>query len=94
MLCQSISADFLRFCGVSPARWNRLRCRASARSIPERIIASCAGSQLDAVRWPACGHLEASGLESLVPDGQPVGVEVEDLDAIPAAVEKEEEMAG
>ena len=40
------------------------------------------------------GHLEASGLESLVPDGQAVAIEVEDLDPIPAAVEEEEEMAG
>jgi hypothetical protein len=30
----------------------------------------------------------------LVPDGEPVAIKVEDLDPIPAAVEKKEEMAG
>src|SRR5262249_52953176 len=38
--------------------------------------------------------LEATDLKSLVPDRQPVTVKIEDLDAIPAPVEEEEEMAG
>jgi hypothetical protein len=38
--------------------------------------------------------LEATDLKPLVPDDQPVTVEIEDLDAIPAPVEEEEEMAG
>ena len=56
-------------------------------------MASWAGwSSMPSCRW--LGHLEAPGLESLVPDGQPVAVKVKELDAIPATVEKEEEMAG
>ena len=50
--------------------------------------------EFDAVRANRLGHLEASDLETFVPDGQPVAVEVEDLHPIPAAVEEEEEMAG
>jgi hypothetical protein len=38
-------------------------------------------------------HLETPGFESFVPDGEPVAVKVEQLDAIPATIEKEEEMA-
>ena len=40
------------------------------------------------------GRKGAVWLLLLVPDRQPVTVKVEDLDPIPAAVEKEEEMAG
>jgi hypothetical protein len=49
--------------------------------------------QLDAVDPGGGGHLERPGLEPLVPDGQPVAIEVEDLEAIPAAVDEEEKMA-
>jgi hypothetical protein len=42
----------------------------------------------------AVGDLERSGLESLVPDDQPVGVPMEQLETITPSVEKEEEMAG
>src|SRR4051794_32833914 len=42
----------------------------------------------------AIGDLKRSGLESLVPDDQPVGVPMKHLDAITASVEEEEEMAG
>ena len=38
--------------------------------------------------------LEGSGFESLVPEGQPITIEVEDLDPISTAVDEEEEMAG
>ena len=50
--------------------------------------------EFDAVAFGGAGHLEGPGLESLVPDGQPVAIEVEDLDPISAAVDEEEEMAG
>src|SRR4051795_11780319 len=50
--------------------------------------------ELDAVGFGGARHLEGSGLESLVPDGQAVTIEVEDLDAISASVDEEEEMAG
>src|SRR5512135_3108946 len=50
--------------------------------------------EFDAVGCGGGGHLERSAFESLVPDRQPVAIEVEDLEAIPAAVEEEEEMAG
>ena len=43
MLFKSIGADFLPFLGIQPACRNRLRWRALFRSIPERIMASCAG---------------------------------------------------
>src|SRR3954471_13235255 len=49
--------------------------------------------QLDAVGPGGGGHLERPGLEPLVPEGQAVAVEVEDLEAIPAAVDEEEEVA-
>src|ERR1700761_1149008 len=49
--------------------------------------------QLDAVAIAGVGDLEAADFESLVPDGQPIMVEVEDLDAIPPAVDEEEEVA-
>jgi hypothetical protein len=49
--------------------------------------------QLDAVAIAGVGHLEAADLEPLVPDGQAVMIEVECLDAIPPAVDEEEEMA-
>ena len=39
------------------------------------------------------GHLETPGLEPLIPDGQPIAIEIEDLEPISAAIEKEEEMA-
>ena len=50
--------------------------------------------EFDAVGFGGAGHLEASCLEPLVPDRQPVTVKIEDLDPIPAPVEEEEEMAG
>src|SRR4051794_5216164 len=50
--------------------------------------------ELDALASGGVGELEGPGLESLVPDGQAVAVEVEDLDPIPAAVDGEEEMTG
>ena len=50
--------------------------------------------KFDAVGFVGAGHLEGPGLESLVPDGQTVAIEVEDLDPISAAVDEEEEMAG
>src|SRR5262249_19141140 len=43
MLCKSTAKNFTRFLGPQPARWNRLRCGAVCRSIPERSMASCAG---------------------------------------------------
>ena len=94
MLGKSSAADFLGFSGIQPACWNRLRWRALFMSIPERIMASCAG--WSSTPSPAGGarHLEGSGFKSLVPDGQPVTVKVEDLDPISATVEEEEEMAG
>jgi hypothetical protein len=49
--------------------------------------------QLDAIAIAGVGHLETADLEPLVPDGQTVMVEVERLDAIPAAVDEEEEMS-
>jgi hypothetical protein len=39
------------------------------------------------------GHLKSSNFESFVPDGEPVAVKIEQLDAIPATIEKEEEVA-
>src|SRR5438874_2345882 len=50
--------------------------------------------QFDPVLDAGLGQLEGADLESFVPDGQAVAVEVEDLDPIPATVEEEEEMAG
>jgi hypothetical protein len=50
--------------------------------------------EFDAVAFVGAGHLEGPGLESLVPDGQTVAIEVENLDPISAAVDEEEEMAG
>jgi hypothetical protein len=49
--------------------------------------------QFDAIAIAGVGHLEAADLEPLVPDGQTVMIEIEGLDAIPAAVDEEEEMA-
>src|SRR5689334_21017721 len=49
--------------------------------------------QLDALGPGRGGHLERPGLEPLVPEGQAVAIEVEDLEAIPAAVDEEEEVA-
>src|SRR5262249_17838605 len=49
--------------------------------------------QLDAVLPAGVGQLEGAGLEALVPDRQAIVVEVEGLEAIPAAVDEEEEMA-
>jgi hypothetical protein len=48
--------------------------------------------QFDAVLSAGVGQLEGAGLESLVLDRQAVMVEVEGLEAIPAAVDEEEEM--
>jgi predicted component of type VI protein secretion system len=50
--------------------------------------------EFDAVLAGRVGHLVASRLEAFVPDGQPVAIEVEDLDPISAAVEEKEEVAG
>ena len=50
--------------------------------------------EFDAVALGDVRHLEGTAFKSLVPDGQAVTIEVEDLEAIPAAVEEEEEMAG
>ena len=56
-------------------------------------MASCAGFSSMPSAPAGGGHLEGPGLEPLVPDGQAVAIEVEDLEAIPAAVDEEEEMA-
>src|SRR5579883_992710 len=48
----------------------------------------------DAVAGAGVGQLEGAGLEPLVPDRQAVVVEIEDLEAIPAAVDEEEEVTG
>src|SRR3954452_19941452 len=48
---------------------------------------------LDAVASVGFGPLERAGLEPLVPDRQAVMIEIEDLDAIPAPVDEEEEVA-
>ena len=82
------------FPGLRPARRNRLRWRAAVQVDAGEDHGQLRRLQFDAVWRPASGHLEGAGLEPLVPDGQAVTVEVEDLDAIPAAVEEEEEMAG
>src|SRR5271157_5351461 len=50
--------------------------------------------QFDAVGFGGAGHLERSGLEPLVPDHKPIAIKIKHLDAIPAAVDEEEEMAG
>ena len=50
--------------------------------------------EFDAVASGGARHLEGSSLKSLVPDGQPVTIKIEDLDPISATVEEEEEMAG
>ena len=50
--------------------------------------------EFDAVRANRLGHLEASDLETFIPDGKPIAVKVEDLQPIPPAVKEEEEMAG
>src|SRR5579883_3248889 len=49
--------------------------------------------QFDAIAIAGVGHLEAAEFEPLVPDGQAVMIKIEYLDAIPAAVDEEEEMA-
>ena len=81
-------------------------CRNSAGEL-EPLALPC-GSQVDAgeehgqfrrldldpVPSSDLGHLEGAGLEPLIPDGQAVAVEVEDLDPISAPVEEEEEMTG
>ena len=50
--------------------------------------------EFDAVAFTGAGDLEGAGLKSLVPDGQAVAIEVEDLDPIAAAVDEQEEMTG
>jgi hypothetical protein len=42
----------------------------------------------------AVGDLKGSGLESLVPDDQPVGIPMKHLDTITSSVEEEKEMTG
>jgi hypothetical protein len=50
--------------------------------------------EFDTVLGDRIGQLEGAGLESFVPDRQPVSVKVEDLDPISPAVEEKEKMAG
>src|SRR5271169_5045767 len=50
--------------------------------------------ELNAILGARLRHLVASSFKPFIPDGQPVAVEVEDLDPIPATVEKQKEMAG
>jgi hypothetical protein len=49
--------------------------------------------QFDAIAIAGVGHLETAEFEPLVPDSQTVMIEIECLDAIPAAVDEEEEMS-
>src|SRR5262249_54290669 len=80
--------------------------RGNARGELESLSSSCclqvdAGEdpgqlcrdQIGAIAITGVGHLEAADLEPLVPDGQTIMIKVECLDAIPAAVDEEEEMA-
>jgi hypothetical protein len=56
MLCESISDEFSWFFGgIEAAGRNRLRRRAVSRSMPERIMASRAGSSSMPSRSPASG---------------------------------------
>jgi SAM-dependent MidA family methyltransferase len=49
--------------------------------------------QSDAIATAGVGHPEAADFQSLVPDRQTVMIKIELFDAIPAAVDEEEEMA-
>ena len=51
------------------------------------------GGHLDAIR-PAARDAEGPAFESFGPDGQPVAVPIQDLDAIAAFVDEDEEMTG
>ena len=65
--------------------------------MPERINANwVAVISIDtASRWRLVGIWNEPTSESLVPDGQPVAViPVEDLDAVAAAIDEQEQVAG
>src|SRR5271156_5154961 len=56
LLCKSLSDEFSSyFGGIRPAGRNRRRRRAAFRSMPERIMASCAASSSMPSRSPASG---------------------------------------
>jgi hypothetical protein len=93
MLCKSIGDDFSDF-GASAGVLEPLALACAPHVDPGEDHGELRRLKLDAVGFGGAGHLEGSGLESLVPDGQPVPIEVEDLEAISAAVDEEEEMAG
>ena len=93
MLCKSSSDDFRHLPELGRGAGTACvavrfagRCRRGAWPVPP------AGSRSRPQQRP--GHLEGAGLEPLIPDGQAVAVEVEDLDPISAPVEEEEEMTG
>ena len=84
---------FYRFFGPEPASWKRaLACRPQVD--PREEHGQLRGLEFDAILGARLGHLVASCLQAFVPDGQPIAVKIEDLDPVPAAVEKKEEMAG
>ncbi len=93
MLFKSIAADFLRVFLIQPAWRNRaLACALELDSGEDH--GEFRGLEFDAAASGGARDLEGSGFESLVPEGQPISIKVEDLDPIPTAVDEEEEMAG
>ena len=94
MLYQSIFDDFSCFFGLSTGPLKSLALPCSAQIDPREQHGQLRRLEFDTIWAGRVGHLVASGLEAFVPDGQPVAIEVEDLDPISAAVEKKEEMAG
>jgi hypothetical protein len=80
--------------GLSTGALKSLALASGAQIDPREQHRELCRLKFDTVLASRVRHLVASGLEALVPNGEPVAVEVEDLDPISAAVEKEEEMAG
>ena len=94
MLCKSSSDDFRHLPGLGRGAGTAcVAVRASQVDAGEEH-GQLRRRDLDPVPSSDLGHLEGAGLEPLIPDGQAVTVEVEDLDPIPATVEEEEEMTG
>ncbi len=94
MLFQCIFDDFIDFSALSRRRLESLALACRPQVDPREEHGQLRRLEFDAILGARLGHLASSCLQAFVPDRQPVAIEVEDLDPIPAAVEKEEEMAG
>jgi hypothetical protein len=84
-----ISFVFLGLAGALEA----LALACTAQVDPREEHGQLRRLEFDTVLGNGIGQLEGARFESFVPDRQSISVKVEDLDPIPAAVEKEEEMA-